>query len=216
MSRADTLTTLLRAEMAFISRSQAFRAGIFVYLVALTTWAFGWGDTTTASRARIVETVLLTLVMPWVGLRCASPERGNDLIVLSTFRGVRASRILVARGVAVALALATVVLSGVPIMILATRISAAPPADLLRDLAAQCALAIAATAAVLVARYTWPGRVQGWLAAAMLTAAVTTVLQSAASAGAAVSAAAIGGGLVMWTLANRADASLRYMPEQTR
>jgi hypothetical protein len=215
MNRGETLSSVLRHEMAVVSRCRGLRIGVLVYVLALTVWALGWGDGA-ANGARAIETILLAICLPWIGARCASPERGNDLIMSSTFRGLSASRVVLARAAAVGSALAVVVLSGLPIVILANRISAGPAVEVLRDLAAQGALAIVATAAVLTARYLWPGRVQGWLVAATVTVGVATMVRIPSGSAVVLATAAASGGLVVGILASRADATLRFVPGDRR
>jgi hypothetical protein len=175
MSRLTPLWVLLRCEMTSLSRCRAFRIGSLVYVAALMVFVFGWGETNTAGRAGEVEAVLLVLLMPWMAVRCASAERGDELVILGAILGVRPSQILIARAVAIASALVVVAMSGAPVLILAHRIGANSTPDLLRSLAGQLGLAVAATAAAVAAQQLWAGRVRVWLAAGAVTAVVAAL-----------------------------------------
>jgi hypothetical protein len=209
------IIALMGREMAAISRCRAFRAGTVAYVAVLTLFALGWGDANASDRFRIVATILLTVLLPWIAARCAAAERGDDLVIFGALLGLRPSRMLMARAVAMAGALTIVVLSGFPVVIFANRISGRPSAEAVIDLAAQCALAITATAAVLVARHLSRSRVYGWLAAALATGAITAIVR-VPSGSVEIALIAACAALVMWALASRADVSLRYLSEDVR
>ena len=177
MIRVIPLSVLLRCELTSLSRCRAVRIGTLVYVAALVLFVFGWGETNAAARARELEAMLLALFMPWLAVRCAPAERGEELLMLGAILGVRPSEIVMARALAIAAALAVVAVSGAPVLILAHRIAAAPVADLLRAAGEQIALAIVATAAVTTTQQLWTGRVRVWLAAGACTAAIAALVE---------------------------------------
>ena len=110
------ILALTGREMAAISRCRAFRAATAVYVAALTLFALGWGDVNTSERVRTVSMILLTVLLPWIGARCAAAERGDDLVIVSALLGLRPSQLLMARAVALVSALTIVVLGGFPVV----------------------------------------------------------------------------------------------------
>ena len=197
------MRALLVREVMAMSRRRAFRAATLLYVVLLTTFALGWGDAQGYDGLRHIEAIALALLLPWIAARCMAAEHGDDLVMLSALLGLQPSRILTARVIALMLALGLVILSGLPIGILANRVSAGVPLDVVRSGGALFAIAIASTAAVLICRHLWADRVWSWLAA---TAVTTALIQ--------IPMTAVVGGLILVVYVVRTDISLRYLSEE--
>lgn len=193
------MLALVTREVGAISRCRAFRTATLFYVVVLTTFAFGWGDER-HHDVWGVEAIVLTTLLPWIAARCTAAERGDDLVMFGVLLGVQPSRILAARATALAVTLGIVVISGLPIGILANRVSAGAPLDVVPHAGGLLTIALAATATVLVCRHLWAGRVWSWLAATAATAALTQLPM-----------AAVASALVLVVHVLRADATLRYL-----
>ena len=177
MISARAFWILIQCEAAALSRCRALRTATLIYVAALALFVFGWGDSNVDVRARTIEIVLLAVLLPWVAARCAAVERGDDLVILSAVLGVRPTQVLMARAVAVTVALSVVMLSGAPVMILAHRIAAGSASGLIGVFTSQFVMVIATTATLLGVQH-WSGnRVRVWLAVGTVAAATAIVIQ---------------------------------------
>jgi hypothetical protein len=210
-------------EMHVIGRRGAFSAAICVHVTLLAGYLLAWGDAGGISVASglnvyeqtlMAEVVLLAILLPWTAARCVAAERGDDLVLLSVITAVPPSRVVLARSLAITTALVMVVASGLPILILAGRISAVRMLLVAEYEMALLSLACVSSATVLTWRHVCHSRVVGWLAAALSTAAVVSAARMAPSLVIApiMTAASL---CAMGLLALRADVSLRYLAERS-
>lgn len=212
------MTAMLARELDTIARCRALGVAIVLHATLLIAFALAWGNGRGVSagfhdQAQAVEALMLSLLLPWTAARCMAAERGDDLVLLSAATGIRPSGIVLARAAAVVLALGVVVLSGLPVLVMAARISGAPASAAAIGETAHLALASVACGAVLVCRHRWSARATGWLVATIATAllAIACRLLSPLAAAALLTTCGVG---AVWILAVRADTSLRYLAEQ--
>jgi hypothetical protein len=215
---------VITRELDVMARRTPFVAAVIVHAGLLGLFVLGWGDgrgvpllpdLSFYEQTRLVQAGLLALLLPWTAARCAAPERGNELVLLSALTGFAPSRLIAARACAGLAGLVLIVASGLPIALMTQRMSAVDTSRLIRDEAVLMAIAMMAWACVLWSRHLTARALRGWLGAAVLTVAVMAAAGLAVSSAvlAAGVLAAIGGAAVLLLLA-RADVSLRYLAEQ--
>lgn len=215
---------LIVREVDVMARRPAFAAAIAVHVGVLALFVLGWGDGVGVSllpgfsfyeQLRLVQAALLALLLPWTAARCMAQERGDDLVLLSALTAIRPSRLLAARAGAVLAGLILVVASGIPIALIAQRMSASGTPRLIRDEGVMISIAMMAWACVLWARHRSPHALRGWLGAALSTvAAVAAARMAIPSAVLAAGALAVTGGGAVLLLVARADVALRYLSER--
>ena len=215
---------ILLRELDVMARRTPFVAAVIVHVGLLTLFILGWGNGTGVpllpdfsfyEQTRLVQAGLLALVLPWAAARCAARERGDDLVLLSVLTGVAPSRLIAARACAGLAGLVLIVTSGLPIALVAQRMSAVDISRVIRDEAVMISIAMTAWWCVLWARYLTARVLRGWLGATALTVAVMAATGLAVSSPvlAAGMLAATGGAAVLLLMV-RADVSLRYLAEQ--
>lgn len=215
--------TVIAREFDVMARQGPFVAAIAVHAGLLALFVLGWGDGRGVSllpglsfyeQTRLVQAGLLAVLLPWTAARCVAPERGNDLVLLSALTAFAPSRLIAARACAVLAGLVLIIATGLPIALLAQRMSAVDTSRLIRDEGIMISIGMVAWACVLWARYLSAGALRGWLGAALLTVAVIAAGRMAApSALLAAGAFAVMGGAAVLLLMARTDISLRYLSE---
>ena len=213
-------------ELDVMARRTPFAVSVIVHAGLLALFVLGWAngrgvpllpDLSFYEQTRVVQAGLLALLLPWTAARCVASEHGNELVLLSALTGLAPSRLIAARAGAGLAGLVLVVASGLPIVLIAQRMSAVDMPRLVRDEAVMIAIAMMAWACVLWARHLSASALRGWLGATMVTlgiiATAGVAMPSAVMAAGAL--AAIGGAAVLMLMA-RADVSLRYLAEPAK
>ena len=156
-------------------------AAVILYVVLLAAFTLIWGFTAPGltgrsiyESLRVFEWGLLATLMPWVAARCAAPDRGRGLVLLSALTARRPSSIVVAKIVSLAGVLVVIAAAGVPPSILAQKMSALPASTVLRDFGSFVALAVLASAATMGWLLASGDEVTSWIGASATTAAVLT------------------------------------------
>jgi hypothetical protein len=185
-----------------IIRTPAFWVAAAAYVTVLAAFLLVWGDGipslagSVLEQTMIVQTMTLAVLLPWVAARCRPLSR-PAFVRLATAKAQPPSRLVIARAVGLGVALAAFALAGLPMLLLALHISAAPFSGMMLPAAPVVGMipfvAILSTwCELLIAR-----RLTGWLVSATLTVAVALLPASTAallfSAGAAAGFAALGG-----------------------
>jgi hypothetical protein len=188
------------------------------HAVVLAAFLLVWGDGlptldgSVFEQLATIQAAVLSVVMPWVAARCGAQRRDCVTIVAATI-AVLPSRMLWARCVALGMALCALLVTGLPMTILAQRISALSPEQafpaLLPVLAMSCFVAVATTAGAMLIF----SPMALWLVATVATAAALRVLPAGAGSSTAFLGLAILGSA---TLALTANSTLRYLPERMR
>jgi hypothetical protein len=215
---------IFRRELDVMARRTAFAVATTVHAGLLALFILAWGDgrgvpllpeLSFYEQTRLLQAGLLALLLPWAAARCAAPERGNDLVLLSALTGLAPSRLVAARACAGLAGLVLIVATGLPIAVIAQRMSDVEMPRLIRDEAVMIALALMAWACVLWAQHLSASALRGWLSATILVIALTAATARAApSAVLAAGIFALVGGAAVLVLIARADVSLRYLAEQ--
>ena len=218
------MRALLQRELEIVARRPAFMVSTCAHVVILAGFVLAWSGTRGVpvlphrefyQQARLVQAVTLAILLPWTAARSVADERGDDLVLLAALMAMRPSRLMLARACAVLVALGCVVATGLPVMVLAQRISVGPIFRVFRDEATMMTLTVLACAMALGWRHVCRDRLLGWMAAALSTIALAAALPLTlpSYAVAACAFAVIGGATLLW-IAVRSDSSLRYLSER--
>jgi hypothetical protein len=214
---------LFQRELDVALRSRAFVISAAAHAGVLAAFLLTWGDPSSGVLANdgiygaisIVQATVLALLLPWTAARCTAAERGDDLVLLAAMTAVQPSRVVLVRFAAVLAALAAVLGTGLPVTILAVRMSNASATQWLASQALMLAIAVAAGAFVAVWRQELRDRLSAWLAAEASTAAIVVIAVVAVpSLGEAAASTALLGAASLCLVGVRSDRTLRYLSEQ--
>jgi hypothetical protein len=208
---------LVWRNIVLIVRHDGFLIATAVHLVALTSFVLIWGDGVPIWRDDPVlvqfsrlDLVLLAVILPWVAIRC-SPDAGHDsLVQLSAATACSPARIIVARTAGVGCALVTLVLSALPMFVMAQQISALPASMVWRALVPALTLAVLVAVIATAANVFLRGRLSSWLVA---TAATVVIVSATPTAARGVSGILAIAAVVAVLLVMSADRRLRYLSE---
>jgi hypothetical protein len=126
-------------------------------------------------QTRALACLLFAVILPWVSMRAASPERGNALVLWSAFLDADASWIIAAKALARSMALALIVLAAFPALVMAQQAAAVPLARTAIDVVALEGVAILASGLATWCSLVVSGRLTGWLLATGVTMMVLAV-----------------------------------------
>lgn len=214
---------IFQRELDVVARRPAFILSICAHVMILTAFVLAWsggpevpvlGGRVFYQQVRFVQAVLLTIMLPWIAARSVADERGDDVVLLAALTAVRPSRLMLARICAVLVALSSVVVSGLPVAVIASRMSGVPISRMFGDQAAIMALVLIACATSLGWRHVCRGRLAGWAIAGISTGALVVAARLALPSFAATACAlATIGGVTLLVITVRSDRSLRYLSE---
>lgn len=203
--------------LVLIVRHQGFLIATALHLAALALFVLIWGDGVPVWRDDPVlvqflrlDLGLLAVILPWVAIRCSPDESHDALVELATATASRPSRIIAARTAGICAALLTLVLSALPMFVLAQQISALPVVMVVRALVPVAALAILVAVIAVAANVFLAGRLSSWLVATLAT--IVTVSATATTARGVTSMLAVAA-VVAVVMTVSADRRLRYLSE---
>lgn len=218
-----TLRAIAGREAARIADAGGLRVALPAHGAVLLAFMMSWGRGVGAplidgfsvyEQLHVVRWAVLLCLLPWAAARCVAPERGNGAVRMAAMLGIRPSLLLTARIGVVSMAMLLVTAAGVPLVVIAQRMSDTAAGRVLTDEIAIVGFALAVAVTVVALQQIWASRVAVWLSATALSLAVAAFARSltwtmpalgvAAAALAAVSSA---------LLALRSDAALRYLDE---
>lgn len=207
---AAAMRWLLWRELAVITRTPAFWIAAAAHLLVLAAFLVVWGDGVPVLRGTVfeqftgVQAVVLSLVLPWAAFRAGtgSPSHDATLRVVASCTG---PQLFVTRYLGITMALLVLVVSALPMKVVALRISSLDSARLVADMAP--AVAGCAYVGALVALFTASSdrRLASWFAVTVATLAGTLLLRSDA---------ALPGVTIVSALAVATAAALRVKPPQ--
>lgn len=219
MSRA-----IFGREAGRIAGVRAFHAALCAHAAGLSIFIALWGQGVGAplidgmsisDQLQVVQWALVACVFPWCAARCIAPERADDLVHLTARFGVRPSRLLVARAAAAALALVFLAGAGLPMVIIAQRMSDIPLSTALMQQTEIAGFAVASAVAVAILQQFLDSRIAVWLIATAVGLGLiesARVLQLPAPGRGLVAVVIAGVGAIL--LASRGDVTLRYLSEK--
>jgi hypothetical protein len=222
--RADVrlLGLLVLHELDVMARRPALRAIIALHVGLLAMFLVAWGDgrgvpllapRSIYEQLRLIQVPLLALLLPWVAARSLD-ERRDDFVRLSAVTGLRPSLLLGAKAIALVVSLTAVALAGLPVAMIASRMSVAEAGALMMDEAATAGIALAAGSACLISCVAARGRVAGWAGATLAVLSIVFAALNTTTSPAAAGVVAAAAGLpAMALLIGLADSRLRYLSE---
>jgi hypothetical protein len=200
------------------TRTPALWIAIVLQVAVLSIYLAVWGDGIPLVDARPVfdqfvtaQTALLLVVLPWSAARCAVTTHRDDVTLLSALAGRPPATVVLSGCVGLALALTAVVLSGLPMAVLAHQISARPAAALFGEQFRLLGLGTFAAAVAMTAVLMSGHRILGWLLATAVTGLAVPVLPGGPVGGCALFVLA---GLTAGMLAARANRRWQYLSER--
>jgi hypothetical protein len=184
-----------------------------IHVAVLTAFVLVWGDGVPSVAGSVlqqfmaVQAVLLALILPWCGCRCATTTR-VDLVSLGAAMAMRPTAVVAMKWAALFAATLVVAAAALPVAVVTHRIAGVPAIDLvayLGWLAAVCGL----VAAVVVAWMLTPAApFTQWIGATIIIVALLTAVPSESAAIPALVGAA---GVALVTVLLLADRRLRYL-----
>lgn len=208
-------------ELTTVARTPAFAIGLGVQAALLAGFLLIWGDgmpvlpgATAYDQLLIVQSALLSVLLPWVVARCGTGDSRDDLVLLGAVTASAPSRMLLGLAAGRVVALGLVVFSAMPFWILATQMSGMTIRRAAPDIATLLSLCTAAALATTWCTLACRERLSGWLFATIFTAALWWLSRISALVPDAVLFIAV---TAVWLsdVALRADARFRYLSEET-
>jgi hypothetical protein len=205
---------LLWRAAAIVVRTPAYWAATAFHVIALAAFLLVWGDGVPTIAGSVLDQLsaaqraLLLVLLPWVAGRCGAGSRSFVTRIAAV--GAQApARLLTARAAALVIALGVCTATGLPMLVLAARISAAPGVE-----AVAAVLRLAPLVVFVAVLTTWcevvvTDRLAAWIVAT--TATLTVGVALPAATGSAVLALGAAVGAVAFYAA---DSRLRYLPDQ--
>ena len=208
-------------ELTVMLRRPAFTAAVALHAGVLAwfmlTWREGMPHLAGANvyeQQHLVQWAVLAWLFPWAVARLVPIERGDALARLAARMGVAPSQIVTGRVLAIGVSLALIVLSAMPVALLAQQMSAIPLAVVVRDLAPVGGFLLLSAPVTLACVLLCRDRLAGWLAATASCVALLAFAHAAGLSGVAATAACAGAGFsATVALGARANASWRYEQE---
>jgi hypothetical protein len=174
------MRALLTRELIVSARRPAVTLSACGIAILLTGFVLVWAPGVAVlapmslyEQTRALHWLLLAVALPWTALRSAAADRGDALVLLTVFTGLRPGRVVLGKIIATFVVLVLVIMTGLPSLVIAQQAAAVPfrvvLGDLLPLLGIALLVAVSATASILVVADT----LGAWLAA---TGAVLLVL----------------------------------------
>jgi hypothetical protein len=217
------MSALVMREAERIAGAGGFGAALWLHAAWLSSFLAVWGGSTGVplipgmpvyEQLLRVQWMLMVFLLPWAAARMIPLERGDALVRTAARLGLRPSRIVAARIIALSAALLCVVAAGLPMAVLAHRMSDVPLQRALADQSMVAACAIAAATMVTALQQALASRIRVWLVATASSCLLAwAVTQGSLPAWMVAVALAIAGLVGAGLIASRGDASLRYLSE---
>jgi hypothetical protein len=216
------MRAMLSREAGRIAESGGIATALWAHAAWLSLFLAIWGrgpglpllSGTIYQQTLTVQWMLLALLLPWAAARSIAMERGDAMVWTSAVAAVAPSRILRARVAAVSMALTLVIAAGLPIVIIAQRMSDVSSMRVALDQAVVVACAGAVATLVTGLQQAIANRALMWVVATAVTCAFVWGIEawglSPAVAVLALGLAANAGAILVGA---RADVRLRYLSE---
>lgn len=202
-------------------RTRALSMVILAHAALLTAFIVLWGGgvpmmpgDNVYEQQRLVQTGLLTFLLPWAAVRCSAAERGDAVVAVSAMTAIKPSRIVIAQAIAHFVLLTVIVLCGLPLMLVAQQMAPVPLRQPLVDSLSALGLAAVAAAAATWWTLAVSDRLGAWLAATATTIAAMTVISGSIPRAALAACLLALSAAATLACAIRADGSLRYLSER--
>lgn len=219
------MRALIVREAEQIAASGGLGTALSIHVAWLAAFVAVWGAATGTplmpglsiyEQLLRVQSMLLIVWLPWAAARLLPTERGDALVRTAARLGLQPSRLLTARIVALSVALACVGVAGLPLAIVAQRMSDVPLTRALVDQSLVTAGALAAATLATAWQLFVASRVGVWLATTASSLLLAWVVAQVVVPVWVIGSILMGVGLIGAALvAARGDVSLRYLSERT-
>ena len=208
------MARLIWRELAVITRTGAWWVSVAVQALLLSAFIVIWGDGvpvwtgTVFEQFTVIQLAFLAIAMPWMASRVVQDDV-NRLALLAFVTVEKPFRLIAARAIALAIALAAYVLTALPLALTAMRISSLSPWSLVESLLwplALCGLVGAMVTALT--GLTATGRLAGWL---IVSATTLVVVAAAPRGGTGLLVLFVATATMIGMAAMRANRRLRYV-----
>jgi hypothetical protein len=217
------MRAVLWREAARVAGAGGIATAVWAHAAWLSMFVAIWGrgpgipllSGTIYEQTLTVQWMLLAFLLPWAAARAIAIERGDALVWTSALLAVPPSRILRARVAALSIALILVVAAGLPIVVIAQRMSDVSSARVALDQTVVVACGVAVATLVTALQQAIANRAAMWVVATVTTCAsvwaFTTGGFSAPVVALTLGFAAIGAAILVGA---RGDLQLRYLSEE--
>ena len=187
-------------DLLIISRRRSMAAAIAVHVVLLASFLLAWSGVPLVplipgasfyEQTRMVESALVSLILPWSVCRFASAEPRELWAMRSFATGVSSSRVFDAHAAALAIFAAILAASGLPLMLLAQQASSVTVWNVLADYAALWLFALAVTTLTLSIALSVRGAVAAWILSSAAAIVIRGVMETSLAPAGALLALAI-------------------------
>ena len=208
------MRTLATRELIVATRTAAVPLAALLVLVFSTAFVLVWmpgvpmlAPANLYEQARAVHWILLAGVLPWAAVRCSPVDRSEALVLMAALVRARPGVAVTAKVLGSCAVLMTIVLTGLPALVLAQQAAAVPMSRVFADLLPVAGLtllvAATATAAILFAA----DELRAWLWASAIVVGVLLAAarwtSGLAAAGWLCAAAAVVAIAVVWSSVGR-------------
>jgi hypothetical protein len=208
------MSWLIWRELAVVTRTAAWWASAALQTLLLSAFITIWGDgvpvwpTPFFAQFAAVHLAFLGVTMPWVAMRVLQDDV-TRLALLALVTVEKPARLILARAIALTVALTVYVVTALPATSIAMRISALTPASIAESMLWPLALCgFVAALVTMVSTLTASDRVAAWLLVSAITLAM---LAAAPRSGAGLIVLFAATTTMIGTAAMSANRSLRYV-----
>jgi hypothetical protein len=205
-----------------MARRQAIMWAMVSHACVLAAFVLAWPDGLLLAersqfydQVRLLQLAVLAIGLPWAAARCMATERGDQLVLLCASLSLPPSSVVMARTLAVSVALVLVSLAGLPITLVAGQMSGVSASRVVGDLAALVGLAHLTAAITLAWMLITSRRLLAWQRATASIVLVVIALRIVAPDQLRFGAAtALAGIVASWWLVQWSTHALRYISER--
>jgi len=214
------LAALAWQQVATASRTPAIWVAVIGHVLALSLYFVVWGDGVPLAGARApfeqfttAYTALMVVLLPWVAARCRGVGTRNDLAIRAVLTAQRPPIVVFGATLGLAVVLLTVIVTGLPVIVLAQQTSERSSWEVARVVARIAGLGACMAPVSLAATLVSESPLWGWL----LGIVASSVLAAATPVG-------LVGSTMLWPIAGCAVAIVadhaqrrwRYLAEHAR
>lgn len=205
-------------ELVVIARRLPWTLSVCAHVVMVGAFTLTWSHgvplaaTSVYDQQQIVGWIWLAVLLPWTATRCVAADRGDALVYASVTAAIRPSTFIIAKVVALAVSLSLIVVSGLPLAIIAQQMSALPVSRPVLDTLIALGPAIFVGAATVGWMCAFRDRSATWIATTITASASLWILTAArakyAAGGLILALLGIGVALVVAAWSDRSSAYL--------
>ncbi len=212
------MRAVIRRELIVIAARPGLRVAAALHAGLLAAFLVAWyrgapvlPGANIYEQQQLVELWLLVALLTWTAARSVAADRSDGMVMLSVLAAVPPSRIVIAKSVALTVALALVLAAGVPLFVIAQQMAAVPLATVVAGTTSLLAIVVMVAAVTVAWTILVSDRLIAWIGSAAMSSLIVIVCSRGPLpeiAGAVVCATA--GIAVICAVAGWTDVALRY------